>query len=277
MYFYFNLQTYFILTPFQNLPAPPLDSIPVPQFESERNIPVTPKSSANPLNAASFSSASKQAALESGTSVAPRQRPKANSSSQNAATGALGNTLPIMLPPSPSPRTVLSSPVPTSVVVLNQQPSASIVSSMGPPAVPPIAQAVVPEGAQGDVDFNAQFTAVFPPTTTSTTTPVGIITTNNNIDECAGSQKHLNNLFETNYPDPFREQQQRQLQQLNTLGDGPGLNDVAMSFSGSANVLVGGTGGGGSGAGTPTKGPLNSLAAHHQHRRNVSDTSAFNK
>lgn len=177
----------------------------------------------------------------------------------------LGNTLPpIMLPPSPSPRTVLSSPVPTAVVQAQQPPS--IPSAMCPPA------AVAPQELVGEVDFNAQFTAVFPPTTT---TPVA---GNNNNNEGAGSQKHLNNLFETNYPDPFREQQlhQQQQLQLNSLGDGPG-SDMAMPFSGAAAGFVSGTGGGGSGTGTPTKGPVNSLAAHHQHRRNVSDTSAFNK
>lgn len=120
---------------------------------------------------------------------------------------------------------------------------------MGPPPVP-----------EADRDFDAQFTAVFPASGAGGTGSGGVTP--------RGSGKHLNNLFETNYPDPFREQQQ---QQQNDLGDGP----VEMGMG----TPAGGGGGGGSGAGTPTKGPVNSLSAGHHphHRRNVSDTSAFNK
>lgn len=251
-------------------------------------MPATPKATANPANPSFAASATKQSAAESGTSVAPRQRPKA-SQSQQAATG-LGTTLPIMLPPSPSPRTVLSSPVPTQI---NQ--------SMGPPAAPvssATSAAVTPAAAtvnsmeNAAADFNAQFTAVFPSATTvttTTTTPGGnggtgvavgqqqmtsdgtVVSGGLQLQQGGGSEKHLNNLFETNYPDPFREQHPQQQQ----------FFEVEPRSLGHAGVASAGDVGGmmppGSGAGTPTKGPMNSLAAGHQHRRNVSDTSAFNK
>lgn len=206
------------------------------------------KSAGNNSNASFSSSASKQSAAampEGGTSVAPRMRPKA----REAGLGTATTTLPIMLPPSPSPRTVVSSPVP---VVQAQQQLPSI--PMGPPATPQQQpQAVALDSHQGD-DFNAQFTAVFPPTQV---TAVGHTTNIESKLGSVGSEKHLNNLFETKFPDPFREQHE--------------------SVGGGRGSVGGGGGGGGSGAGTPTKGPVNSLAAGHHHRRNVSDTSAFNK
>lgn len=243
---------------FQNIAASSLDSIPDPLFESEvkRNVPVTPKSSANPSANQSFaSSATKQVLQESGTSVAPRQRPKANSQNPQAA-GAIGSALPIMLPPSPSPRTVIPSPVPSGIQQL--QPN----QSMGPPPVP------LPVAVENSADFNAQFTAVFPVATIATTAgeggPLG------SAGGLGGSQKHLSNLFETNYPDPFREQQQKQhILEERSMAEGHAVPAVVVPL---------GVVGGGSGAGTPTKGPINSLAAPRgTHRRNVSDTSAFNK
>lgn len=222
--------------------------------------------------------------MESGTSVAPRQRPKANTSGQSAVSGvSLGSALPIMLPPSPSPRTVLSSPVPTTT--MGPTPAAAATPQVATAAVT-TTTTTVESISQGE-EFDAQFTAVFPPTTTTPVVSSGIVSANaisgnlsNNSEGASnGSQKHLNNLFETNYPDPFREQQQRQV----LAGDGGGgggavvgIEAHSMPFCGTGSG--GGGGGGGSGTGTPTKGPLNSLAAHHHHhRRNVSDTSAFNK
>lgn len=157
---------------------------------------------------------------------------------------------------------------------------------MGPPpapgaVTPAVASVAVVAQDAGVVqpeanNFNAQFTAVFPPTTATTmSTTCSNTSINNEGQQAVGagprdSQKHLNNLFETNYPDPFREQQNQGL----IAGEAGGVVGMETPFS------VGGSGagiGGGSGAGTPTKGPVSSLAAGHHHRRNVSDTSAFNK
>lgn len=243
--------------PSQNIAASTLESIPDPLFESEvkRNVPVTPKASANPAANQSFaSSATKQVLPESGTSVAPRQRPKAYSQNPQAAV-AIGSALPIMLPPSPSPRTVIPSPIPSGIQQQSNQ-------SMGPPPLPQ------PVAVENSSDFNAQFTAAFPVATIAANAEAVPLVGS----ALGGSQKHLSNLFETNYPDPFREQQQKQhIVEERTMAEGhavPG-GDMVMPLA-----VVGGC----SAAGTPTKGPINSLVgATHHHRRNVSDTSAFNK
>lgn len=71
-----------------------MDNIPIPPFESELKRATAQKTtilSKQPMHS------------ELGTSVAPRQRPKGNASTQN---------LPLVLPSSPSPRNTIASPSP---------------------------------------------------------------------------------------------------------------------------------------------------------------------
>lgn len=79
----------------QKSEAPVLESLSCPPFESELK---------RACQAQKASNVSKlQIQTELGTSVAPRQRPKGNVSSQN---------LPLVLPSSPSPRNAIASPSP---------------------------------------------------------------------------------------------------------------------------------------------------------------------
>lgn len=79
----------------QKSEAPALETLPCPPFESEL------KRASQAQKASNVSKL--QVQTELGTSVAPRQRPKGNVSTQN---------LPLVLPSSPSPRNAIASPSP---------------------------------------------------------------------------------------------------------------------------------------------------------------------
>ncbi|XP_031618764.1 AP2-associated protein kinase 1 [Contarinia nasturtii] len=81
------------VTNIQKSEAPVLENLSCPPFESELKRASVQKTTIAP----------KQQVAELGTSVAPRQRPKGNVSSQN---------LPLVLPSSPSPRNTIASPSP---------------------------------------------------------------------------------------------------------------------------------------------------------------------
>lgn len=175
--------------------------------------------------------------LESGTSVAPRQRPtvqRPKGSSQ----------LPLVAPPSPSPRNNLSSPVP-----------------------PSLSQVDTPSHQVCD-QFNAQFQANFPATTPNSATG------NNNAQQLPPKLSNLSisnamtqsfdgatsdKLFESQFPDPFSEEPST----ANDIQSEP--SETINPDSGS--VIV-----------SPTK-PMQLLLETPKigHRRNMSDTSAFNK
>uniref|UniRef100_A0A1L8DHK2 Putative serine/threonine protein kinase/tgf-beta stimulated factor n=1 Tax=Nyssomyia neivai TaxID=330878 RepID=A0A1L8DHK2_9DIPT len=210
--------------PVQNLhklSAPSLETLPDPQFEADQ------KRSSTAQAAAKTPKATSTMAPESGTSVAPRQRPKA-SASHSAAPGQL----PIALPPSPSPRNTLSSPIPP-----------------------------------GDTSetFTAQFNTAFPQN-----------------DECGMQQQqqrahtggkvdtkteHLDSLFQTNYPDPFRE---AAAAATTTDATNPPGSCESLPSTSKQDVM-------GPLVGTPTKPPQMLVTPKVGHRRNMSDTSAFNK
>lgn len=225
------------------LPAPSIESLPTPPFDYETKrshitvAPKTPKQTTPSVGEVG------------GTSVAPRQRPKA-SQQPNLSLG---------LPPSPSPRNILSSPIPAT----NTVPDSA--KQLFPPALPNTAP-------QSEI-FAAQFEDNFPQNTTSSNVPSVPPITNQSVPQQPPqsqtvSNEKLDNLFQSTYPDPFRDDgtsaaiitsgpssQKTSLELINT---GSSSNDLLGSpSSGSGQLLV-----------TPKTGG---------HRRNVSDTSAFNK
>lgn len=239
------------------LPAPSIESLPTPPFDYETkrsHVAVAPKT---PKQATAIVGES------GGTSVAPRQRPKA-SQQANQANLSLG------LPPSPSPRNILSSPIPANTVTDSAK-------QLFPPALPTATP-------QTEI-FAAQFEDNFPQKTTSSNVPSVPATTTNTIQSVPPQQQpqqlpqsqpqavsieKLDNLFQSPYPDPFRDDgtvvaaivtsgpssQKTSLELINT---GSSSNDLLGSpSSGSGQLLV-----------TPKN--------TGGHRRNVSDTSAFNK
>ncbi|XP_059617361.1 uncharacterized protein LOC132262196 isoform X1 [Phlebotomus argentipes] len=204
--------------PVQNLhklPAPSLDSLPEPQFEADQ------KRSAAVQGAPKTPKSTSVLVPESGTSVAPRQRPKA-SASHAAAPGQL----PIALPPSPSPRNTLSSPVPTTEA---------------------------PNEA-----FTAQFSAAFPQNDE-------VAVPRSNTGGKGAKAEHLDSLFQTNYPDPFRESGGE------SAGPPPTAGASCESLPTTSQDVMGPL------VGTPTKPPQMLVTPKVGHRRNMSDTSAFNK
>lgn len=184
--------------------------------------------------------------MESGTSVAPRQRPTVQRPKGNVQ-------LPLVAPPSPSPRNNLASPVPPSLTQV-ETPSSSI------------SQPVCDQ-------FTAQFQANFPTTATPATTTPNSATGNNvqpqqltpklsnlsitNATTQSFDGDNSDKLFESQFPDPFSEAANDncniQNEPLDTINQESG------------NVV------------SPTKMPMQLETPKIGHRRNMSDTSAFNK
>lgn len=216
--------------PVQNLhklQAPLLEQLQIPLFESEL------KRGSNSTSSGKLTQKNSSSNLESGTSVAPRQRPKANAQPSQI--------LPLVLPPSPLPRNQLSSPIPQNDCQQIQQLNFNT------------------------EPFSVQFNANFPPV------PSAII--NSTIIPIT-EEKNLNNLFETNYPDPFASstvnvQEQKYYQQStsasveNVFHSTENIVPVPLHIS---NDLIP--------IGTAT---INENQKQSGHRRNMSDTSAFNK
>uniref|UniRef100_A0A336MW56 CSON008063 protein n=1 Tax=Culicoides sonorensis TaxID=179676 RepID=A0A336MW56_CULSO len=218
------------------LPAPSIESLPVPPFEHET------KRSSIASQSGSVNKTPKQSvthAVEvSGTSVAPRQRPKPVA----AVNLSLG------LPPSPSPRNILSSPIPANATA-TEQPA---------PQVEP---------------FKAQFEDNFPQS--------GLVSDLSHpkpqqpdaTDITKASTEKLDNLFQSNYPDPFRDEGTPSSQSVVTGQITSGRSSQKTSLElintgSSSNDLLG----------SPSSGSGQLLVAPKSgHRRNVSDTSAFNK
>lgn len=202
------------------LAAPPIESLIVPPFEHETKAakaagPLTGSATKTPKVAATH------VVETSGTSVVPRSRPKPTA----AVNLSLG------LPPSPSPRNILSSPIPGNNSVTDAK--------------------VEP--------FKAQFEDNFP-----TTPAPGIM-------QAAPSNEKLDNLFQSNYPDPFRDERTPSVTG-NVTTSGPSSQKTSLELintGSSANDLLG----------SPSSGSGGQLLAAPKtgHRRNVSDTSAFNK
>lgn len=212
-----------------------MESLVVPPYEYETkrstltSTPKTPKSTAAP-------------SLE--TSVAPRQRPKA--CQLNPSTN-----FPLGLPPSPSPRNILSSPIPAEQQPQQPQPFK--------------ATSKTPENfnAQFKVDFsNIEDNTVPAPVPQTTPSQVQTINTPQPAAEKVATittqakqdTENLDNLFKSDYPDPFREEQ----------GDCMEITEIQANVQ-KTNVLP---------ESVVTQQLYNAKIGH---RRNVSDTSTFKK
>lgn len=221
--------------PFQKVASPSLADLPTPPFESDLK-----RSSLN----AKTSSKMQLPTLESGTSVAPRQRPMVQRPKGSAQPS---NNLPLVAPPSPSPRNNLSSPVPPSLTQVDT-PSQQVCDQ-----------------------FTAQFQANFPATTptaaTSSNAPPQQLPpklsnpsiTNATTQSFDGD--NTDSLFESQFPDPFSEIGSNASDKCN-------IQNVPLETikQDSGNIV------------SPTK-PVQLLLDTPKigHRRNMSDTSAFNK
>ncbi|XP_055371917.1 AP2-associated protein kinase 1 isoform X2 [Condylostylus longicornis] len=231
--------------PVQNLhksPSPILEQLPVPPFESELKRLTASSTKPKPQNTP---------ILESGTSVAPRQRPKGSSAIVGQHPLSLG------LPPSPSPRNTIASPQPQPVV---EQFQATFPNITAPHAIQQPPSGALPTTPQSQPAINQQQTNVL--------SGSGNITSAPQQQQTPSSRSNLDNLFQSTYPDPFREAANKPSESSELLHQDhqpqslPLQHDVIMPLGAGL-------------AGTPTKTLLG--APKGGHRRNVSDTSAFNK
>lgn len=218
-----------------------MDSLTVPPFEYETkktltSTPKTPKSAAAPSLAE--------------TSVAPRQRPKA--CQLNPSTN-----FPLGLPPSPSPRNILSSPIPAD----SQQPPFKTQTSKTPENF----------NAQFEVDFSniddsiapAPMPIQQPPVTQLPSQPQPIQgppaalsqTPEKTVIHHKEDAENLDNLFKSDYPDPFREQEQNDCGEIAEIQANLNKTDVLAENPATQQLF-------------------NSKIGH---RRNVSDTSTFKR
>uniref|UniRef100_A0A182PAF1 non-specific serine/threonine protein kinase n=1 Tax=Anopheles epiroticus TaxID=199890 RepID=A0A182PAF1_9DIPT len=262
--------------------VPPLDTLPVPPFESEtKRLPLAagPSGLGSSTPKATKPSAG-QLPIEGGTSVAPRQRPKA---SQVATPGAMNvNSFSLGLPPNPSPKNIISSPTP------GVAPTATIGAT--------VSSTDAPEA------FVAKFTANFPAASSPSTVPsadpgaVGVLKDGTT----AGPPVAVAALFQTTYPDPFREAELAQSGGEATSTTGASVHKSSSSSlsmihspshagahqqqqhqaPSSAAPQTPTFGGSNSSSSSGVHGAANVILAPPKqsgHRRNVSDTSAFNK
>lgn len=224
----------------QKSDTPFVDNLPIPPFESElkraSTLKTTPISKQVPIS-------------EVGTSVVPRQRPKGNASTQN---------LPLVLPSSPSPRNIISSPSPQ---VLQTDPNSdnsdkslilsdnSMVTSVSQTQTP-----VSPFNLSGN-QMTKQSKNNLLTTNVSqvdATTPI-----KSNVVE------RLENLFEARFSETFPES-------TNVIGNSVG-GIVDAKTAGNIKTPE-----------SPIVSPMQLLLTAPKpifsgHRRNMSDTTAFNK
>lgn len=135
--------------------------------------------------------------LESGTSVAPRQRPK-GSSTIHYNSNALG----LGLPPSPSPRNTLMSPMPNQYPVVEQ-------FQANFPNITPAGFNASSNSNNNENEHVSKPTALTT-VTTATSTSTAVSTLSNKPADINNTMKQppemLNSLFEsTVYPDPFSD------------------------------------------------------------------------
>nr|XP_014090472.1 uncharacterized protein YMR317W-like isoform X1 [Bactrocera oleae] len=293
--------------PVQNLhksPPPNFDQLVIPPFESE----------AKRLTAAAASKTPKPQSVpivESGTSVAPRQRPKGSTAVHGP------NPLGLGLPPSPSPRNNITSPQPQQQPIVEQ--FQANFPQLAPPVAPPLQQptatttvsaatvvmpATTPQTSAIVVAASPTVAPPPPPPSQLTQQTVNQTGITNTATIAAQQQQQpptevLNSLFESSvYPDPFSENAPIAMKNttvdtvacssglgvgvgvglgLGVGGLGDGLDNIAVSSLSAHHTTVGNT---------PTKssmltvsgvGPSAGSSGTSGHRRNVSDTSAFNK
>lgn len=230
----------------QKSAMPNFDQLLVPPFESEAKRISAAAKAAKPQQNVSI--------VEAGTSVAPRSRPKGSSSVHGQ------NALGLGLPPSPLPRQNITSPQPQAVV---EQFQANF------PAMPAVAPAPAPAATAPPP------APTVPATATAAATGV--------------APAAANNLFESSvYPDPFNEAAIG-VAPVAAAGTAPTAAAIAAATTTAGTAVASDAtselpdtslnelGVAGS-IGTPTKHMLTPpKSSGAGHRRNVSDTSAFNK
>lgn len=170
------------VNPIQNLykqPIPNIENLIIPPFESDMKKSIalsTPKTSVKVSVAANAGSSAPSLSSKE-TSVTPRQRPKA------CQLNPVNNQFAFGLPPSPSPRNVLSSPIDAQTFKAPSLPSKT------------------PE------NFNAQFEVDF---TNMDQQPVTVITQQQPQQQQPFKQqsKEFDNLFKSNFPDPFEHDEE---------------------------------------------------------------------
>ncbi|XP_030384689.1 flocculation protein FLO11 isoform X2 [Scaptodrosophila lebanonensis] len=224
-------------------PVQNLHKSPIPNFDQLLVPPF--ESEAKRINAAAAKASKPQVVsiVEAGTSVAPRSRPKGSTSVHGQ------NALGLGLPPSPSPRQNITSPQPQQQQPVVEQFQANFPAMPPPPEQPVVCASVA--AAPVEAEANAG-------TSSATSNP-------------GAPPEALNSLFESSvYPDPFNEAASaaapaplESIEKPTTTTTGPPL---ATELSAPKNC-------------TPIKHMLTppKSSAAGGHRRNVSDTSAFNK
>lgn len=250
----------------QKSPPVNFEQLVVPPFESEAKRLVS-------AAAAAAKAAKPQSVniVESGTSVAPRQRPKGSSAAHSQKSLGFG------LPPSPSPRNNITSPQP-------QQPAVEQFQANFPALTPAIPPPPIPQTVNSNTSQQQSKTEC----TTELSKPVTVTHAKTSAPEM------LNSLFEsTVYPDPFSEtiptpQQSQTSETVGTSGTSvETLKNTAIDITtpdsatvttatATTTIAEAGT------SDTPVTKLLSPPKSSHVnnssgHRRNVSDTSAFNK
>lgn len=250
------------LNPIQNLykqPIPSIENLIVPPFESDMKKSAalsTPKASGKVNVVASSIGGTTVMPLSSKeTSVTPRQRPKA------CQLNPVNNQFTFGLPPSPSPRNVLSSPIDAQNFKSNAV------------AAPPSLPSKTPENfnAQFEVDFTNmdQTPAATAPSalTTNATTTIQqqtvVINQQQPHQQLPFKQQsnEFDNLFKSNFPDPFEHDEEivqihtnyiEPAQQLTTNN-----NELFENIADSQQQMT--------------------TSKINQHRRYMSDTSGFKR
>ncbi|KFB52772.1 AGAP002469-PA-like protein [Anopheles sinensis] len=245
--------------------VPSLESLPVPPFESEtKRVPTIGAGVGQPGATPKATKPAGQLPLEGGTSVAPRQRPKASQAATPNPVGVV-NSFALGLPPNPSPKNILSSPTPGVV-----------------PA-PTVSHAVPSAGSDAPEVFVAKFAANFPPPAVGRGAELSTPDAGPTVVQQASQQPvAVAALFQTTYPDPFREADFGSTGEKNASSSSLTMVQ-SPSHAPSSHATIPATTGGSnssSNSGGVPGGPILAppkLAAATGHRRNVSDTSAFNK
>lgn len=254
---------YFCIFSFKQKSAPVcFEKLEVPLFEAEGK-----RISSAAVAAAKAAKPQSVNIVESGTSVAPRQRPKGSSAVHPQKPLGLG------LPPSPLPRNNITSPQPQQPVLEQFQAHfPAITPAIPPPAPPPSLNTTQQQTTEAVVEVLSSATLN---------------------DAKNPAPEMLNSLFESSvYPDPFSESSPTPNAQpsetatnvdvlkvaatdITNLDSSSNINTAANATTFTSAVAVAGGDNAITQLLSPPKSSHNSNISGH--RRNVSDTSAFNK
>lgn len=226
-----------------NSTTPVLEDLPVPQSESEAKKTIIKSSTST------ISGKTNSAPLVESTSVIPRQRPKGT-----ATTPLNLKNLPLNISPSPTSSKKSQSPVAPTV-----SPSYSVSTS-----------SVAPQGISQTASENPSFVPEFhnqPPATFNAVNCSEVV------------QDDLDQLFESGYSDPFKDDAQASTPPFNpaeaetTQGGNP--ITISLSSQNQRNFDLGDVSSTINIPHTPPSTPT--MCVTKGHRRNMSDTTAFNK